>query len=69
MKCPSYMVFMVQVPKRMGFADTSPGELFFLRFEDLFNMFNLKWIQHTLVRLVGLYSVAQVIREESPVVA
>jgi hypothetical protein len=42
----------------MGFVDTSPGDLFFLRFEDFFNMFNLKWLQHTLVRLVGLSSMA-----------
>jgi hypothetical protein len=54
MSSPSYPVFMAKVPKGMGFVDGSPGDMFFLRFDDIFDMFHMKRLHHTLVCLVTL---------------
>ena len=53
----------------MGFVDKSPGDLFFLRFDDIYNMFHLKWQHYTLVRLFSLSMAMQVLREKTPGVA
>ena len=53
----------------MGFVDNSPGDLFFLRFDDIFNMFHLKRLHYTLVRLFSLSMAMQVLREKTPGVA
>ena len=60
---------MVKVPKGMGFVDKDPAEVFFLRFDDIFNMFHLKRLHPTLVRLVALSMAHQIIREETPGIA
>ncbi len=39
-KDPSHPVFMVKVPPGLGFVDNAPADLFFLRFDDIFNMFH-----------------------------
>ena len=69
MKSPTYPVFMVKVPKGMGFLDKSPAELFFLRFDDIFNMFHLKRLHPTLVRLFTLSEAYQVRKEDTPAIA
>ena len=68
-KSPTYPVFVVKVPKGMGFVDKDPAEVFFLRFDDIFNMFHLKWLHPTLVSLVALSMAHQIIREETPGIA
>ena len=69
MKSPTYPVFVVKVPKGMGFLDKSPAEVFFIRFDDIFNMFHLKRLHPTLVRLVALSMAHQIIREDTPGIA
>ena len=53
----------------MGFVDKSPGDVFFLRFDDIFKMFHLQRLHHTLVRLVTLSMAYQVIKEDTPGIA
>ena len=69
MKNPTYPVFMGRVPKGLGFVDTSPGDVFFLRFDDIFNMFHMKRLYPTFVRLVALSMAQQLIKEETPGIA
>jgi hypothetical protein len=38
----SYLVFVVNVTKGLGFIDSSPGNMLLVRFVDVFNMFHLK---------------------------
>jgi len=61
---PSYPLHVVRVPLGVGFVDKYPAELFFLRFDDIFNVFNLRRLDPTVVRLVAL-KMAHVIMEES----
>jgi hypothetical protein len=42
MRSPSYPVHVVKVPKGMGFVDNHPAEVFFIRFDDIFNLFHLR---------------------------
>jgi len=65
----SYPVFVVKVPEGRGFVDKAPADLFFLRFDDIFNMFHLKWLHYTLVRLFSLSMAMQVLRENTPGIA
>jgi len=69
MKSPTYSVHVVKVPKGMGFVDINPAEVFFIRFDDIFNVFHLRRLHHTVVRLVALSLAHQIIREETPGVA
>ena len=57
------------MPGGMGFVDNSPGDLFFLRFDDIFNMFHLKRLDYTLVRLFSLHMAMKVEREKTPSIA
>jgi len=63
---PTYPVFVARVPKNMGFVDKSPGDVFFLRFDDIFKMFHLQRLHHTMVRLVSLSMAHQIIKEDTP---
>ena len=53
MKNLTYPVFVGRVPKGLGFVDTSPGDVLILRFDDVFDMFHMKRLYPTFVRLVG----------------
>jgi hypothetical protein len=53
-KSAAHLLFVVHVPKRMNFVAAPPGDMFFLRFEDIFIMFLLKQLEHTIGRLVAL---------------
>ena len=66
---PSYPLFMVRVPLGVGFVDKYPAELFFLRFDDIFNVFNLRRLDPTLVRLVALKMAHDIMEESTPGVA
>ena len=50
-KDPSHPVFVVKVPPGLGFIDNAPADPFFLRFDDIFNMFHLYLLHYTMVRL------------------
>lgn len=69
MTSPSYPVFYVRVPKRLGFVDRSPGDVFFLRFDDIFEMFHRRRLDPTLVRLVALSMSHQLMQENTPKLA
>ena len=48
----------------MGFFDKAPGDVFFLRFEHIFNMFHMKRLDVSLVRLFALHLAYVVSREK-----
>jgi hypothetical protein len=66
---PTFPLFMAKVPKDMGFVDKSPGDVFFVRFDDIFDMLNLKRLHPILVRLVTLSLAYQVIKEQTLAIA
>jgi hypothetical protein len=47
---PSYPVFMVKVPADVGLVDDHPADIFFISYEDVFKLFNTKWLDYNLVR-------------------
>jgi hypothetical protein len=54
------------VPKKLGFIDKSPRDVFFLRFDDIFEMFHRHRLDPTLVRLVALCMSHQLMQENTP---
>ena len=68
-KDPSHPVFVVKVPPGLGFVDNAPADLFFLRFDGIFNMFHLYPLHYTMVRLFSLSLAMQIIRENTPGIA
>ena len=69
MTSPTYPLFVARVPKNMGFVDKWGGDVFFLRFDDIFSMFHLHRLHPTLVRLVTLNMAHQDIKENTPGIA
>jgi hypothetical protein len=69
MASPSYPVFFVRVPKKLAFVDRYPGDVFFLRFDDIFEMFHRRRLDPTLVCLVVLSMLHQLMQENTPKVA
>jgi hypothetical protein len=53
-KSAAHLLFVVQVPKIMNFITAPPGDMFFLRFEDIFSLFLLKQLYHTIGHRVVL---------------
>jgi hypothetical protein len=51
---PSYPIFMMKVPADVGFVDDHPVDIFFILYEDIFKLFNAKWLDYNLVRLYAL---------------
>jgi hypothetical protein len=66
LKHPVYPVFAVKEPKGLGFVDRSLGDLFYLRFDDIFDMLNTKQLHRSMVRLFVLSLAYQVTREKTP---
>jgi hypothetical protein len=50
-----YPLYVVNVPQQRLYVDTFPAKKFFLRFEYIFDMFHLKKLDFTFVRLFALY--------------
>ena len=69
MKHPSYPVYVVKVPRALGFVDTNPAEVFFIRYEDVFMVFHLGRLDPSVVRLVLLNMAHDIITEKTPNVA
>jgi hypothetical protein len=65
---PSYLVFTVNVPKVLGFIDTGIGNPFLLRNADVFSMFHLRKLHHSIVLLVALGIASQLAREKTLVI-
>ena len=68
-KHPSYPVFMAKVPLNMGFITTLPADMIILRFSEIFNLFHLYRLDHSLVRLFSLSMAMTVKRDQTPGVA
>jgi hypothetical protein len=66
LKHPTYPVFAIKVPEGFGFVDRPPMYLFYLRFDDIFNMLNKKWLHRSMARLFVLSLAYQVTREKTP---
>src|SRR3954463_549000 len=62
-------IFVVKVPLGLGFVANAPEDLFFLRFDDIFNMFHLYPLHYTMVRPFSLSLAMQIIRENTSGIA
>src|ERR1041385_5793959 len=62
---PTYPLYIGKVPEGLGFVDKYPGDLFFLRFNDIFDMFHMNALHPSMVRLAALSLAHQLIKENS----
>jgi hypothetical protein len=53
----------VKVPVDVGFVNDHPAGIFFISYEDVFKLFNAKWLDYNLVRLYALQRAMKVNRE------
>jgi hypothetical protein len=60
----AYPIFVVKVLEGLGFVDWPPMDLFYLRFDDIFNMLNTKWLHRSMVRLFVLSGLPSHKRED-----
>jgi hypothetical protein len=65
MKDPAYPIFTVKVPEGLGFVEEHPTDVLFLRFDDIFNMFHMKRLHPTMVRLFALNMAHHVMKEKT----
>jgi hypothetical protein len=68
-KCPNYPVFTGKVPEDPDFVHEDPADLFFIAFEDVFNLFHWRRLDYNLVRLYALSVQMKIKRELPPHVA
>jgi hypothetical protein len=68
-KDPSYPVFVVNVPEDADFVHEEPAGLFFIAYEDVFNLFHLRRLDYNLVRLYAINLQLKIKRELPPQVA
>lgn len=68
-KDPSYPVFTVNVPEDPDFVHEDPADLFFIAFEDVFNLFHLRRLNYNMVRLYAINLQLKIKRELPPQVA
>jgi len=66
---PGYPLYAAKVPKGFGFVDSFPGDVMFLRFDDIFDMYHLKRLYPTFVRLVALRLAYYLSKAENPYIA
>ena len=52
---PGYPLYVVNVSRQMSYVDSFPADKFFLRFDYIFDMFHVKKLDFTFVRLYALY--------------
>ena len=64
-----YPLFAVKVPRNLGFVDTFPGDKFYLRFEDIFNIYHFQQLHPSFTRLFALRMATTVTKEEIPGIA
>jgi hypothetical protein len=62
-KNPGYPIHVVKVPTNVGFVDGYSGDLFFIRFEDIFRLLHMFQMVKSLVRLISLSMVHDIIVE------
>ncbi|MGA5949856.1 hypothetical protein ACPB21_26965, partial [Escherichia coli] len=62
----AYPVFVAKVPESKGFVDGDIRGMIVLRFDDIFDMFNLPPLHYTFVRLFLLSMQMRIIRDNTP---
>jgi hypothetical protein len=62
-KDPNYPVVSVKVPKDPNFVHEDPADIFFIAFEDVFNLFHSKRLDYNLVRLYAINLQMKINRE------
>ena len=63
---PNYPVFTVQVPEDdIDYVTAAPAELFFIAFEDIFNLFHTRRLDYNLVRLYTLNQAMKIKRDNT----
>ncbi|KAK1661301.1 hypothetical protein QYE76_049460 [Lolium multiflorum] len=62
-KDPNYPVFTVKVPSDQNFVNEDPADIFFIAFEDVFNLFHSKRLDYNLVRLYAINLQMKINRE------
>ena len=67
-KNPNYPVLTVQVPKNVDFVTEAPADLFFIAFEDVFNLFHSRRLDYNLVRLYAINMAMKIQRDVAPYV-
>ncbi|KAK1626412.1 hypothetical protein QYE76_000727 [Lolium multiflorum] len=65
-KDPNYPVFSVKVPSDQHFVNEDPADIFFIAFEDVFNLFHSKRLDYNLVRLYAINLQMKINRETPP---
>jgi hypothetical protein len=50
-----YSVYTIKVREGHGFVDRSPTEIFFVRYEDIYNLLHSNCLDYNLVRLYTLH--------------
>jgi hypothetical protein len=63
---PNYPVFMAKVPLDPKFVHEDPADIFFIAFEDVFNLFHWRWLDYNSVRLYALNLQMKIKRERPP---
>ena len=51
----AYPVWTVMVPEGFHFVDTPPADKFYVRFDEIFNLFHLRMLYPSLLRLSALH--------------
>jgi hypothetical protein len=64
-KNPGYSVYKIKVPEGHGFVDRSPAKIFFVRYEDIYNMLHSNRLDYNLVRLYTLHMALEAKREKT----
>jgi hypothetical protein len=54
-KAPGYPLYAVRVPQAKCYVDTLPADVFFLRFDHIFDMFLTRRLDFTIIRLFALH--------------
>ncbi|KAK1669224.1 hypothetical protein QYE76_057383 [Lolium multiflorum] len=62
-KDPNYPAFSVKVPSDQNFVNEDPADIFFIAFEDVFNLFHSKRLDYNLVRLYAINLQMKINRE------
>ena len=62
-------MFTAQVPKDLDFVHEAPADLFFIAFEDVFNLFHSRRLDYNMVRLYARSMAMKIKRDNTSYVA
>jgi hypothetical protein len=64
-KNPGYPVYTIKVPEGHGFVDTSSAKIFFVWYEDIYNLLHSNCLDYNLVRLYTLHMALKAKRKKT----